>query len=202
MAPQLLGEPGCKQPCRPLYLLHAQDGNSRPAPAPSHLTLPRRHSMQFEPVSSSLVYLAEQLLTIRLRRLFRLKAQGRRAELFAEAATGNGAGASNSARLYMPARERAALELFASLSSLQGALALLDDVDMGLHPHRQLKLMAALQELALRNDLQIVATTRNPTLLDCVPISGRRLLERKDNKVSLRPLHHGFMASEDSSQPG
>ena len=93
----------------------------------------------------------------------------------------------------MSSGERAVLELSLALSKLRGALVLLDEVDMGLHPHTQQKLMLELQRLALRNDLQIIATTHSPTILDCVPDVARLFLERKPDGASLRPAYRDII---------
>ena len=81
------------------------------------------------------------------------------------------------------------LELSLELSQLQNALVLLDEIELGLHPHTQKKLMLQLQRLAIRNNLQIIATTHSPVVLDCVPEAARLFLERTPEGVTWTPTY-------------
>ena len=48
--------------------------------------------------------------------------------------------------------------------------------------------MLQLQQLALRNDLQVIVTSHSPVVLDSVPANGRIFLEREDTgRVVVRP---------------
>lgn len=56
-------------------------------------------------------------------------------------------------------------------------LLLVDDIDKGLHPTAQRVLIEAIQQIQhQRPDLQIIATTHSPYLVDCVPAESVRLL--------------------------
>ena len=79
---------------------------------------------------------------------------------------------------HMSAGERAILRMSKDISSLKGALILIDEIEAGLHPWTQQQLMLELQRIALRNDLQVVVTTHSPVVLDSVPPEGRIFLER------------------------
>jgi predicted ATPase/DNA-binding Xre family transcriptional regulator len=79
---------------------------------------------------------------------------------------------------HMSAGERSVLRLSANLSKLQGAIVLIDEVETGLHPYIQQQLMFELQQLALRNQLQIIVTTHSPVVIESVPEEGRIFLER------------------------
>ena len=61
-------------------------------------------------------------------------------------------------------------------------------MEAGLHPWVQQLLMLQLRQLALRNDLQVIVTSRSPAVLDSVPAHGRIFLERDDTgRVAVRP---------------
>ena len=75
--------------------------------------------------------------------------------------------------LHMAAGERAIMRLSREIAQFEGALVLIDEVEAGLHPWVQQLLMLQLQQLALRNDLQVIVTTHSPVVLDTVPAHGR-----------------------------
>ena len=178
------GQTGGEQPERPLYM-RTLSGVNNPSEVRSHLALAQRSDLQAEEIDSSLTYFAEKILPFRYKRLVHLRTEGKRPLLFAETVLEDGSTGGSYSEFHMSSGERAVLELSLKLSKLHGALVLLDEVDMGLHPHTQQKLMLELQRLALRNELQIVATTHSPTILDCVHESGRLFLERKRGGVTL-----------------
>ena len=91
--------------------------------------------------------------------------------------------------LQMAAGERALLRLSKEIAQLDGALVLIDEVEAGLHPWVQQLLMLHLQQLALRNDLQIIVTSHSPVILDAVPAHGRIFLDRDEEsgKIIVRP---------------
>ena len=91
--------------------------------------------------------------------------------------------------LHMSAGERALLRLSKEIAQLDGALVLIDEVEAGLHPWVQQLLMLHLQQLALRNDLQIIVTSHSPVILDAVPARGRIFLDRDEEsgKIIVRP---------------
>ena len=186
------GQKGGEMPERALYM-RTLSSVTNPSEVRSHLSLSRRPGLQVEEIDSSLVYFAEQILPFRYKRLARLRVEGKRPLLFAEVASGDGGVGGSYSEFHMSSGERAVLELSLELSSLRNALVLLDEVDMGLHPHTQQKLMLELQQLALRNDLQIVVTTHSPTVLDCVPEVARLFLERGADAVALRPAHRDII---------
>ena len=82
--------------------------------------------------------------------------------------------------LHMAAGERVILRLSQEITQLNGALVLIDEVEAGLHPWVQQLLMVHLQELALRNDLQIIVTSHSPVVLDAVPFNGKIFLDRDE----------------------
>lgn len=91
--------------------------------------------------------------------------------------------------LHMAAGERALLRLSGEITQLDNALVLIDEVEAGLHPWVQQLLMLHLQQLALRNNLQIIVTSHSPVVLDAVPSHARIFLDRDEpsGKVVVRP---------------
>ena len=75
------------------------------------------------------------------------------------------------------------------IAKLKNALVLIDEVETGLHPYTQMRLMLELQRNALRNELQIIVTTHSPIILDAVPKSAHLLLERDSAGVKLIEPH-------------
>ena len=63
-------------------------------------------------------------------------------------------------------------------------------MEAGPHPWVQQLLLLQLQQLALRNDLQVIVTTHSPAVLDSVPANGRIFLERDEaGCVTVRPAY-------------
>lgn len=186
------GQKRAAQPSREIYMRTLGNVTS-PSEVRSHLNMSRRSDIQSEEIDPSLVYFAEQILPFRYKRLVSLRVSGKRPLLFAETDSNIGSATGAYSEFHMSSGERAVLGLSMQLSKLKGALVLLDEVDMGLHPHTQRKLMLELQRLALRNELQIVVTTHSPAILDCVPEYARLFLERKDDGVALRPAYRDII---------
>lgn len=136
-------------------------------------------------LTASQVEFAQQMLPFRYDEVVALT-KGKKSLLFAE----QGGGAAYS-ELHMSAGERSILRLSQEIAQLNGALILIDEVEAGLHPWVQQLLMLQLQQIALRNDLQIIVTSHSPVILDCVPDNGRIFLDRDDTgKVIVRPAYH------------
>ena len=95
----------------------------------------------------------------------------------------------------MAAGERAILRLSQEITQLNGALVLIDEVEAGLHPWVQQLLMLHLQQLALRNDLQIIVTSHSPVVLDSVPLNGKIFLDRDElsGEVVVRPAYRDLI---------
>ena len=109
--------------------------------------------------------------------------------MFAEQETG-----ATYSELHMAAGERAILRLSLEIAQLRDALVLIDEVEAGLHPWVQQLLMLQLQQLALRNDLQVIVTSHSPVVLDSVPGNGRIFLEcGDDGRVTLYPAHRDII---------
>lgn len=92
-------------------------------------------------------------------------------------------------KLQTAAGEYVILRLSKEITQLEGALILIDDVETKVHPRLHQLFMLHLQQLALRNNLQIIVTSHSPLVLDSVPLNGRIFLERDDasGEVAVRP---------------
>jgi predicted ATPase len=85
-------------------------------------------------------------------------------------------------------------------------LVLLDDLDRGLHPKAQKELITLLRGLLETNpDLQIVATTHSPYMLDCMMVDEVRMtFLKQDGATMCAPLtsHPKFPKWKDEMMPG
>lgn len=96
--------------------------------------------------------------------------------------------------LHMASGERAVMHLAHQVTHMSDALVLIDEVEAGLHPWVQQLLMLELQQLALRNNLQVIVTTHSPVVLDAVPENGRIFLQRDDySNVSVVPAYRDLI---------
>ena len=162
-----LGRKNASQPERELYL-RTLSNLSNPSEVRSVLNMSRLKSQPEEtPLTAAQIEFAHQMLPFRYSEVVDLS-DGKKNLLFA--AQEGGAAYSE---LHMAAGERAILRLSQEITQLNGALVLIDEVEAGLHPWVQQLLMLHLQQLALRNDLQIIVTSHSPVVLDSVPSTVR-----------------------------
>ena len=177
-----LGRKDARQPERPLYL-RTLSNLSNPSEVRGVLSLSRLNSAPQEtPLTASQIEFAQRMLPFRYAEVVNLSSGGKNL-LFA--AQEGGAAYSE---LHMAAGERAILRLSQEIAQLDGALVLIDEVEAGLHPWVQQLLMLQLQQLALRNDLQVIVTSHSPVVLDSVPAHGRIFLERDETgRVTVLP---------------
>ena len=174
------------QPERKLYLRTLSNLSNpsevRGVLSMSHLKAPP----QEKPLTASQIEFAQRMLPFGYSEVVDLSSGGK-SLLFAA----QDAGAAYS-ELHMAAGERAILRLSQKIAQLEGALVLIDEVETGLHPWVQRLLMLQLQQLALRNDLQIIVTSHSPVVLDSVPPHARIFLDRdeKTGQVTVRPPYH------------
>jgi predicted ATPase len=180
-----LGRKDAHQPERKLYL-RTLATLSNPSEVRSVLQMAQRGYTTTE-VDASNIAFAQRILSFRYSSL-RMLTSGLKDVLFAERNSEEQGNATRYSEFHMLAGERAVLRLSISLSKLENALVLIDEVEAGLHPYVQQLLMLELQRLALRNKLQVVVTTHSPVILDTVPPEARVFLERtQDNVVRREP---------------
>ncbi len=177
-----LGRKKASQPKRPVYL-RTLSNLSNPSEVRGVLSMSRStHTVEETVLPASQIEFAHRMLPFRYSEVVNLSS-GTKSLLFA--AQEGGAAYSE---LHMSAGERAILRLSREVAQLRGALILIDEVEAGLHPWVQQLLMLQLQQLALRNDLQLIVTSHSPVVLDSVPANGRVFLERDDaGQVKVRP---------------
>ena len=184
-----LGRKNASQPERELYL-RTLSNLSNPSEVRSVLNMSRLKSQPEEtPLTAAQIEFAHQMLPFRYSEVVDLS-DGKKNLLFA--AQEGGAAYSE---LHMAAGERAILRLSQEITQLNGALVLIDEVEAGLHPWVQQLLMLHLQQLALRNDLQIIVTSHSPIVLDSVPLNGKIFLDRDDlsGEVVVRPAYRDLI---------
>ena len=184
------GRQNASQPERQVYL-RTFSNLSNPSEVRGVLSMSRLKSEPPEetPLTASQIEFAHQMLPFRYSEVVNL-VSGSKNLLFA--AQEGGAAYSE---LHMAAGERAILRLSKEITQLRGALVLIDEVEAGLHPWVQQLLMLHLQQLALRNDLQIIVTSHSPVVLDSVPLNGRIFLDRDDasGEVVVRPAYRDLI---------
>lgn len=179
-----LGRKNASQPERRLYF-RTLSNLSNPSEVRGVLSMSRLSSPPQETrLTASQVEFAHQMLPFRYEEVVDLSS-GRKKLLFASRRSG-----ALYSELHMAAGERAILRLAQEIAQLRRALILIDDVEVGLHPWVQQLLMLQLQQLALRNDLQVIVTTHSPVVIDSVPAHARVFLERDESGgVAVRPAY-------------
>lgn len=184
-----LGRKGARQPEREVYL-RTLSNLSNPSEVRGILSMSRSSSETKETrLTASQIEFAHHMLPFRYSEVVALSGGSSKDLLFA--AQESGAAYSE---LHMAAGERTILRLSQEIAQINGALILIDEVEAGLHPWVQQLLMLQLQQLALRNDLQIIVTSHSPVILDSVPGNGRIFLDRDETgKVTVRPAYQDIV---------
>ena len=180
--------PGATQPERPVYL-RTLSNLSNPSEVRGVLGMSLLKSKPREtPLTASQIEFAQGILPLRYSEVVNLSSRGK-SLLFAD----RDGGAAYS-ELHMAAGERSILRLSQEIAQIDGALILIDEVEAGLHPWVQQLLMMQLQQLALRNDLQVIVTSHSPVVLDSVPEHGRIFLERdEEGRVKASPPYRDIV---------
>lgn len=79
-----------------------------------------------------------------------------------------------------------------------GGLLVIDEIDTGFHPHAIDRLVTALKAQARRLDLQIVATTHSPRMIEAVHPEGRGNMRAPDKVVYLIDTRRPRLAENQS----
>ena len=176
------GRKGGSQPERQVYL-RTLSNLSNPSEVRGVLSLSRLNSVPTETqLTASQIEFAQRMLPrLKYKEVVDLSS-GAKNLLFAARE-----GGVVYSELHMAAGERALLRLSQEIAQLDSALVLIDEVEAGLHPWVQQVLMLELQQLALRNNLQIIVTSHSPVILDSVPANGRVFLDR-DTQGSVKVM--------------
>ena len=183
-----LGRKQASQPRRQVYL-RTLSNLSNPAEVRGVLSMSRLSTVPQEtPMTVSQIQFAQQILPFRYAEVVNLSSGSKSKSknlLFAEQEAG-----VTYSELHMAAGERSILRLSQEIAQLEDALVLIDEVEAGLHPWVQQLLMLQLQQVALRNNLQVIVTTHSQSVLDSVPGHGRIFLDRdQEGRVTVWPAY-------------
>ena len=157
---------------------------SNPAEVRGVLSMSRLKKQPDEDVlNASQISLADRILPFRYSNVVRLSS-GKKNLLFTEQELG-----PKYSEFHMAAGERAILGDAQDGGQMKDALVLIDEVEACLHPWLQELLMLELQQLAPRNNLQVIVTTHSSVVLDTVTANGRIFLDRnqESGKSRCRP---------------
>lgn len=96
----------------------------------------------------------------------------------------------------MGAGENALFEIFYNLNVCpEGTLAIIDEIELGLHQEAQKRLVAELKSICLARKIQIICTTHSPAILCEIPASGRFYIENQSKKTNIIPGVSGEFAT-------
>lgn len=88
----------------------------------------------------------------------------------------------------MGAGENALFEIFSTIYSAgDGALLVMDEVELGLHAEAQRKFMDKLKDVCLEMHTQVVCTTHSKEIFDCLPNDARFYVETTNGKTRVTP---------------
>lgn len=79
-----------------------------------------------------------------------------------------------------------------------GGLLVIDEMDVGFHPHAIGRLVKSLKTYASRLELQIIATTHSPSLIEAVHPDGAGNVKSPDSVVYLLDTKHPRLAPDQS----
>lgn len=86
----------------------------------------------------------------------------------------------------MGAGENALFEIFSTMHACgQGALLVIDEIELGLHADAQRKFMEKLKETCLSTKTQIICTTHSKDIFDCLPDDARYFVESVGGKTKI-----------------
>ncbi|MBU1668339.1 ATP-binding protein [bacterium] len=86
----------------------------------------------------------------------------------------------------MGAGEEVIISLISRLSELPDySIALIEELELGLHPKAQKILIGKLFEIVLNKKLQLIFTTHSPFLFDAMPKEGRILLRKPSDELEV-----------------
>jgi len=84
----------------------------------------------------------------------------------------------------MGAGEEVTISLISRISSLkENSLVLIEEIELGLHPSAQKKLIEELMKIVKEKKLQIIFTTHSPFIFKELPPEARILLKKKNNNL-------------------
>lgn len=88
----------------------------------------------------------------------------------------------------MGAGENALFEIFSTIfASGQGALLVLDEIELGLHAKAQRLFMERLKEVCISTGTQVICTTHSKQIFQCLPDDARFFIESNGGKTKITP---------------
>lgn len=83
-------------------------------------------------------------------------------------------------------------------TAYRGGLLVIDEIDVGFHPHALRKLSEALKTYARKLNLQVIATTHSPALIECIHPEGKGKKDAPDSVVYLLDTNTPRLAEDQS----
>lgn len=86
----------------------------------------------------------------------------------------------------MGAGENALFEIFSTIYSCgEGALLVMDEIELGLHAEAQKKFIDRLKDVCLETHTQVICTTHSKEIFDCLPYDARFFVECINGKTKI-----------------
>jgi predicted ATPase len=86
----------------------------------------------------------------------------------------------------MGAGESATFEIISTIMECpEGALIIIDEIELGLHEEAQISLIDELKALCRKRHIQVICTTHSPRILECLPPEGRIFLEKTGDSTAV-----------------
>lgn len=86
----------------------------------------------------------------------------------------------------MGAGENALFEIFSTIYSCgNGALLVMDEIELGLHAEAQKKFIDKLKDVCLETHTQVICTTHSKEVFDCLPYDARYFIECVNGKTKV-----------------
>jgi len=104
----------------------------------------------------------------------------------------------------MGAGESALFEIFSTIYSCgNGALLIIDEIELGLHVEAQKKFIDKLKDVCLDTHTQVICTTHSKEIFDCLPHDARYFVERINGRTKVtNSVSSGFAFSKMAAIPG
>lgn len=104
----------------------------------------------------------------------------------------------------MGAGENALFEIFTAIYSCnEGAIIVLDEIELGLHSEAQRRFIERLKDVCFETHTQVICTTHSPEIFDCLPYDARFFVEKVNGKTRItQGISSDFAFSKLSAIPG
>lgn len=104
----------------------------------------------------------------------------------------------------MGAGENALFEIFSTIYSCgNGALLIMDEVELGLHAEAQRRFIERLKEVCFDTHTQVICTTHSREIFDCLPYDARFFVETVHGKTKItEAISSEFAFAKLSALPG